>query len=326
MGDVASPFRRALARGSHALIAAAGRIPHPLAQVTKLSLLAQRRPLTRTPADVGLPYQDVSFRSADGVELRGWFLPQERGEGPQPTIAFVHGWPWNRLGNEAGWMPYPDRGVDFLVPAQALHAAGFQLLLFDLRNHGESGSAPPVTYGLHEARDVVGAVRMLRNRPDVDGDRVGLIGTSMGGNAVIYAIPQCQPIAAAVVIQPNDPATFTANFTRTQFGTVARTALRSSGLLLWAAGSPPYSAHDLAGTAATLGDTQLRYVQGSGDPWGTLEDVEAMAAATPRAEPVIVYPSTERYEAYRYVETHAQDIVEFFDRHLRATPAPTRES
>jgi fermentation-respiration switch protein FrsA (DUF1100 family) len=305
------------------LVSAAARIPHPVLQVTEILLLAQRRPITRTPADVGLPYEDVVFPSADGVELRGWFLPQDVRDGAAaPAIAFVHGWPWNRLGNQAGHLPFADRSVDFLVPAKALHGAGFHVLLFDLRNHGESGGAPPVTLGLHEARDVVGAVRMLRGRPEVDGDRIGLVGTSMGGNAVIYAIPDCQPIPAAISVQPNQVARFMSNFGRTQFGPVARSLLRLSAPLFWAVGAPPASAHDLVAAASRLSGTQLRYVQGSGDPWGSLADVEAMAAATPHAEPVVVYPSTERYEAYRYVETHTDGIIEFFGRHLSPVEQP----
>ena len=49
---------------------------------------------------------------------------------------FVHGWLWNRLGNVAGQVPVPDKDVDFLPAAEALHAAGYHVLLFDLSNHG----------------------------------------------------------------------------------------------------------------------------------------------------------------------------------------------
>src|SRR5205085_1197010 len=139
------------------------------------------------------------FPSDDGVMLRGWFIHRaDDAATPAPAIVFVHGWPWNRLGNLAGQSLLPDRTVDFLEPAQALAQAGFHVLLFDLRNHGQSDAAWPVTFGVHEARDFVGAVALLRKRPDVDRHRIGAIGYSMGGNTIIYGIPRCQPIRPAI--------------------------------------------------------------------------------------------------------------------------------
>ena len=51
---------------------------------------------------------------------------------------FVHGWMWNRLGNVAGKVPVDDRDVDFLPGTKALHDAGYSVLLYDVRKHGES--------------------------------------------------------------------------------------------------------------------------------------------------------------------------------------------
>ena len=72
---------------------------HPL-KLTQLMLFARRAPIDRTPAEVGLDYEDVAFKAGDGVGLKGWFIPQR-----QPTPArrswSIHGWMWNRLGNVA---------------------------------------------------------------------------------------------------------------------------------------------------------------------------------------------------------------------------------
>src|SRR6266540_1832525 len=152
-----------------ALGIATGRIGYPAAFLTRLMITSARQPFWRRPADVGLQAEDVVFPSDDGGT-------------PAPAIVFVHGWPWNRLGNLAGQSLLPDRNVDFLEPARALAQAGFHVLLFDLRNHGQSDAAWPVTFGVQEARDFVGAVAMLRKRPDVDRRRIGAIGYSMGGN------------------------------------------------------------------------------------------------------------------------------------------------
>src|ERR1700749_1061885 len=130
---------------------------HPLL-MTKLMLRGHRTPFTRTPAEVGLDYEAVAFEASDGVALKGWFIPAATS--PAPAIVFVHGWMWNRLGNVAGQTPVPDKDVDFLPATKALRDAGYHMLLFDLRGHGESADATgPQTYGPDESRDFVGAVR-----------------------------------------------------------------------------------------------------------------------------------------------------------------------
>ena len=79
-------------------------------------LFSARHLPDRTPQDVGLAYSDVEFAAADGVRLRGWFLPA--GSDAGPAVVVVHGWLWNRLGNVAGCVPFTDRDVDFLPAAR----------------------------------------------------------------------------------------------------------------------------------------------------------------------------------------------------------------
>jgi dienelactone hydrolase len=284
--------------------------------LTKLMLKGRRAPLDRTPADAGLQYEDVSFEAPDGVRLRGWFIPRD-GEGPGPAVVFVHGWLWNRLGNVGGQVPVPDKDVDFLPAAKGLHDAGFGVLLFDVRHHGESDAGRmPLTYGPWESRDFVGAVRYLRGRPDVDGERIGAIGTSMGGNIVLYGTPECQPVKAILAIQPTRLQVFNTNFARTELGPLGPTMLKPVELLYRALRAPSPARHDPAVPARKLDGTLVQYVQGTGDPWGTMEVIEEFAAATPNALPVVRFPSAGRYEGYRYVSERVDDVVGFFREHL----------
>src|SRR4051812_35587753 len=123
-------------------------------ELTKLMVKAARNPAQRTPASVGLTkFEEVSFKASDGVDLRGWFIPGKDVTGRGPVVIWIHGWMWNRIGNVAGKVPFVDRDVDFLPTTRALHDAGYHVLMFDLSNHGDSGSRLPVTYGVWEARD-----------------------------------------------------------------------------------------------------------------------------------------------------------------------------
>jgi pimeloyl-ACP methyl ester carboxylesterase len=290
-------------------------VPFRPLTLTRLMLRSRRAPLTRTPADAGLAYEDVAFRASDGVGLKGWFVAAgARG----PAIAFVHGWMWNRLGNVAGQTPVPDKDVDFLPAVAALHEAGFHVLLFDLRGHGESDDAPgPQTYGPVEARDFVGAVEYLRTRADVDGERIGAIGTSAGGNIVLYGAPDAQPLKAVLAIQPTRLTAFNTNFARTELGPLGPALVKPVDLLYAALGAPRPSRQDPAIPARRLNGTVVQYVQGTGDQWGELEVVETIAAATPHtAGPVIRYPSTERYSGYQYISERSDEVVDFFGRYL----------
>ncbi|WP_392543519.1 alpha/beta hydrolase [Oryzobacter telluris] len=294
-------------------------MPNPFV-LTRLMMFAAHHAPDRTPADVGLAYEEAEFPSADGVVLRGWFVTPNRVAGEPvpagPAVVVVHGWLWNRLGNVAGLAPFEDRAVDFLPATKALVAAGISVLLFDLPNHGLSDDRRPVTFGLRESADVVAAVEHVRTRTGVDPARVGILGCSMGGNAAIYAVPRCQPVRAVLAVQPAVVAHFNANFARDVLGPLGPFMSRSMDLVYWVLRAPRPSSENPAVPAKQLGDTVVRYVQGTGDQWGSMDDVRSMVAATPHALPLVEYPSTDRYAGYRYVTEQPDGVAEFFDGHL----------
>lgn len=289
-------------------------LPRPIA-LTRLMVVGQRQPLTRTPADVGLAFEEVEFNAADGVHLQGSFVPAEA-TGPGPAVVFVHGWLWNRVGNVGGRVPFEDRDVDFLPAVRALHDAGMNVLLFDLSNHGTSGSRRPMTFGAWEARDLIGAMSYVRGRPEVDPVRVGVLGTSMGGNTALEAAPYIQPVPAMLLIQPNRAGTFISRFATDHLGRYGAAILPPTDWAYAMARAPRPGRADPCVAIRQLSDTVLKFVQGTGDPWGTMSDVEAMVEAGPRALPLVRYPSTGRYEGYAYIAEHADDVAAFFSEHL----------
>jgi dienelactone hydrolase len=288
-----------------------------LLTLTRLMLFSRREPVARTPADAGLDFEPVAFPATDGVGIKGWFVPGA-GEGPRPAIVFVHGWMWNRAGNVAGRVPLDDRDVDFLPATRALHEAGFSVLLYDVRRHGESGKGKGlVSFGPLEKRDFVGAVNFLRTRGDVDGERIGSIGISMGGTIALYGAPECQPVKAILAVQPAKVTTFNNNFALDQFGVFGPLLVAPIELVYRAMRTPPPSVQDPGAPAKELDGTVVKYVQGTGDRWGTMVDVLAFAEGTPTLDgPVVHYPSSGRYDGYRYVSAETDDIVDFFQRNL----------
>jgi uncharacterized protein len=119
------------------------------------------------PAD--LPVTNVSFASGSGATLRGWFVPGSPGRG---VVVLMHGVHANRrsMAPRAGF----------------LHDEGFSVLLCDFQAHGQS-TGNHITFGYLESRDAQAQVGFVRQR--VPGERVGVIGMSLGGAAAILASP-----------------------------------------------------------------------------------------------------------------------------------------
>jgi pimeloyl-ACP methyl ester carboxylesterase len=124
-----------------------------------------------------LPYleEEVRFPSADdGVELAGTFTAPRTG-GPFPAVVLISGsGPQNR--NEELMNHRP-----FLVLSDHLTRQGIAVLRYDDRGVAESTGDFASATSQDLARDVLGAVRYLAGRSEVDAARLGLVGHSEGG-------------------------------------------------------------------------------------------------------------------------------------------------
>jgi len=112
-----------------------------------------------------LPIRPVSLPSQSGANLQGWFVPGKRGSG---GVLLMHGIHATRLA--------------MLDRARFLHRAGYSVFLFDFQAHGES-SGYRVTFGARESFDAQAAAKYLHRQ--VQGEKVGAIGASLGGAAAL---------------------------------------------------------------------------------------------------------------------------------------------
>jgi dipeptidyl aminopeptidase/acylaminoacyl peptidase len=131
------------------------------------------------PGALGIPRQDVTFRSADGVRLAGWYVPPHNGA----AILVVHGGGANRASGG--------------LHARMLARHGYGMLLYDERGRGESQGAPDAARWTWQD-DVAGALQWLKHRPDVDPRRIGGLGMSTGAEALVQAAAQRRDLHAIV--------------------------------------------------------------------------------------------------------------------------------
>ena len=122
--------------------------------------------------------ENVEFPSASGSDIHGWFIPGEPGKG---AVILMHGVHANRLA--------------LLTRAEWLSHEGYSVLLFDFQGHGES-PGNRITFGYLESRDATAAVHFVQQK--LPGDKVGVIGISLGAASALLASPPL-PVDAMVL-------------------------------------------------------------------------------------------------------------------------------
>jgi dienelactone hydrolase len=125
--------------------------------------------------ELGAGFEEVSFTTDDGLELKGWYVPSKN---RSAVIAFP-----GRKG--------PQR------PARMLVRHGYGVLLFDRRGEGDS-EGDPNAVGWNGDRDIKAAIAFLRKRPDVDPERIGGIGLSVGGELMLETAAETDALKAVV--------------------------------------------------------------------------------------------------------------------------------
>jgi dienelactone hydrolase len=284
----------------------------------RMMINPQRTKQWKTPRDEGWEYENVFFEADDRVPISSWFVPAP-GDGPRPAVIIAHGWTWNRLGTAAddpvsrllGASP-----VKLMEPARILRDAGYHVLMPDLRNHGRSGSGPVVTFGQEESKDLLGAVSYLRSRQDVDGERIAILGYSMGANAAMFACSQTDQIKAAVVVQPVRPHAFAHRLAKSVLGPLSPVALNVACGLYYRSGGPLLETLDPAIVADLARNTATLYLEGDGDPWGSPADVRRLYELGNEPKTLRIVPSRDRYDGYVYLGKHPDLMTDFFGEHL----------
>ncbi|UOY06864.1 alpha/beta hydrolase [Muricauda sp. SCSIO 64092] len=153
-----------------------------------------RTPVHKTPSAHGIhQWEDIHFPSSDGTPLEGWYIPSILGESDK-LIIINHPMPMSRSGF-TGYLGEPFSSVDtleidFVAHMKHLSEAGYNILAYDLRNHGNSGAANGGICGIgrYEWRDVVGAQNYVNNHPKLSGMKCGLYNRCTGGNAAYEAM------------------------------------------------------------------------------------------------------------------------------------------
>lgn len=288
-----------------------------------VSIDGERAPILETPEDYGMAYEDVTFTAEDGIKLAAWFIPAE---GSDKLIICNHPATLNRYGfpgHLKPWSDFQNVEVKFGKVHKALHDAGYNVLAYDMRNHGESDSAPDNAWGQgfsDEYKDVLAAFDYVKSQETLKNMKVGLFNPCAGGGAAIHAMSEnpeyFEDVKAFVCAQP------------ASINIMSKVALGGMGLGEFydvfakevedIRGIP---LQEMTPHLFAKNITMPTYiVQNKDDVWTIPEDVQSTFDLIPVDDKKLHWiedGDTRRFIGYNFFGEHPETMIEFLDEHMR---------
>jgi hypothetical protein len=291
--------------------------------VSGMIVRPDRQPVPKTPRDYGLDFEAVAFRSEDGVELKGWLIAGDA----KKLVVMVHVLGLTKYGSVASHRSLRkmyDKEIEFIKTARHLHDRGYSVLMFDLRNHGESGKSPNrgmTGVGLGEHLDVVAALKFVEAREDLRDLPIGFVSFCAGANTTMVALgkrPEVfRKVKCLLLFQPISMEVFIRTY-------IGRRSLPVLASLLMPA---------IKGFVRLRGDHALEkmspmdyakhitlpslYVQTIHDPWTDLTDILSMYEATPGTKEFFwIEQIKNRMESYCYFQDRPEKMLDWLAKWL----------
>jgi len=266
-----------------------------------------------------MAFEDITFQSSDGVSLNGWLIPGSLNR----LIIMTHVGGLTRYGSTVSYKNLTklyNKEVEFLKTAVHLNREGYWVMMFDFRNHGESGPAPNkgiAGIGLEEYKDVVAALSYIESRDDIKNFPVGFVSFCMGANSTIIAMSKepgaFKNVKCLFAVQPISMEVFVRRYSRIVFTPPVSSLLLPmvKKFITWRGASPleKMSPRDY------VKDIKVPtiYVQARNDPWTEMSDIRGFYDKTPDNPKDFFWieDTSHRFESYTYFETRPMKMLEW---------------
>lgn len=297
-------------------------------QIQMLTSLAQglstppRTPILRTPAEYGMKFEEITFTTTDGVTIKGWFIPANSDK----LIISNHFSPGNRYGFAGHMEGLGFAGgfeVNFLPRYKALHEAGYNILAYDLRLHGESdaGEKGISGVGVLEWQEVLASLDYVKKRPDTSNMDVSLMSMCMGANATFNALEKSpesfNDINSLIAIAPLKGETYLERVFG-QMQVPVKEGVEAYQSIYNELTGLSTDDHNIIPKAKNV-NIPTFYVQVRNDMNSRWEDVQQMFELTPVEDKKVYYieDTPWRFHGYTYFSDHPEQMVEWFDKHMK---------
>lgn len=280
-----------------------------------------RQPLPKTPKDYGMDFQNIQFKAKDGVNLKGWFIPSKLNK----LIVLTHVGGLTKYGSTTAFSSFSklyNNEIEFLKIAQQLNNKGYNVLMFDFRNHGESDPSPnagKAGIGLEEYQDVVAVMDFVKNNESLKNFSLAFVSFCMGANSTIIAMSK-EPkkfdnVKCLVAVQPISMGIFVRSYLKKRFSTFGGLFLFPL-VKLFVNLQSKYRLQDMS-PAKFVKDLKVPtlYVQTRNDPWTELNDIRGFYQNTPTEKEFFwIEKLNHRFQGYQYFGEHPEKMLEWLDK------------
>ena len=287
---------------------------------SRLILYPVRQPIFELPSDYGMDYEDISFKTSDGLNIAGWYIKGSS----DSLLIFTHPFSFNCAGLLATaqgliWMTKKD--IHFLKTAKTLNDEGYSIIMFDFRNHGKSDRSPKgtITLGLTEYKDIEGAVNYIKSQESLRSKKLGIVSHCMGADTAIIASTLAKDalkdLKCIVAVQPISMRVFLTCYLHSSYTQLSLILMPLLNIFIKLRGG--YYIDDMSPKAyITEIAVPTMYVQSIDDPWTNLKEIEKFNVHTNKSEMFMIDGLSERYDTYNYFGDHKEKLVEFLNRYM----------
>jgi uncharacterized protein len=275
-----------------------------------------RQPVPKTPKDYGMDFENLEFKAADSVKLKGWLMPATSNK----LIIVTHVGGLTKYGSTKQFSSFSklyDEEIEFQKVAQHLHINGYGVLMVDFRNHGESDPSPnggKAGIGLEEYQGVSAAMDYIQSREDLKCKEVGFVSFCTGANSTIIAMSK-QPdkfmnVKCLVAVQPISMEVFVHTYFKkrfTAFGAKLLLPLVKTFVNL----QSKYKLENMS-PASYVKDIKVPtlYVQTRNDPWTEPSDILSFYENTQVTKEFFWLEGlNHRFQGYQYFGDHPEKML-----------------
>jgi alpha-beta hydrolase superfamily lysophospholipase len=270
----------------------------------------------RTPQDYGMDFQNIEFKAADEVKIKGWLIPSASDK----LIIITHVGGLTKYGSTKKFRSISklyNEEIEFLKVARHLHNEGYWVLMFDFRNHGESDPSPnggKTGVGLEEYLDVLAAMNYIQNNDDLKDKEVGFVSFCMGANSTIIAMSkhpdEFRKVKCLVAVQPISMEVFVSTYLKKRFTPVGGKLLFPlvKKFVDW---QSKYRLEDMS-PASFVKDIKVptMYVQTRNDPWTELSDIMGFYENTRATKEFFWLEGlNHRFQGYQYFGDNPEKML-----------------